>query len=254
MRRSHQPYGRRRSTFSAPHNLVSGKAPCRLRFHALGRNVRKGSPAAHPLSCGNRQQWLLGRRERIHAICGLINHEVAVLVRKTREFPPKPGSIIPLPSIIEKTVTLRSGIKITPDQLITALLDSVVYPLDEALQAPEKGTPPEKDLFDEVSFAFTVANQYRIASDYWQYCLWGSKFLDRQASGRILIRPRDSTLARQAAISEQRYQSQLFAGSQHCVRMWRHRLTTLGKKAAVIGKGVVEFDPERRNRFKIAVV
>jgi hypothetical protein len=181
----------------------------------------------------------LGRRARLTAICGLINHEVAVLARKTRESSPEPGSTIPLPSIIEKTVTLRSGIKVTPDQLITVLLDSVVYPLDEALQASEEGTALARDSFGEIGLAFTIANLYRSATEYWHECLWGGKFVDRQPSARVLIRPEDVSKARQEAVSDQRDQAQLFTGAQYCARIWRDRLTTVAKKAMVIEKGDV---------------
>jgi len=128
----------------------------------------------------------------------------------------------------------------------------VVYPLDEALQASETDAPSARDLFGEVGLAFTIANLYRSASDYWHDCLWGGKFIDPQPSGRILIRPEDVTLARQEAVSDHRHEAQLYMGSQHCARIWRDNLPIPAKKALVIDKGVVEFDPGRRNKFRVA--
>lgn len=194
---------------------------------------------------------LLDRESRVTAICGLINHEIAVLHEKIRGLPDKPGTIIPSPSIIEKTVTLRSGVNVTPDQLITTLLDSIVYPLDEALQASDNEPSPKIDLFDEVGLAFTVANLYRTASDYWHGCLWGDKFLEHQSSGQVLIRPENVPLARKQAVSEHRHQSQLLIGVQYCSRMWRQTLTIIAKKGMVIERGVTSFDPGRRNKFTI---
>ena len=194
---------------------------------------------------------LLSKRERLTAICGLINHEIAVLDRKTREPSGRSGSAIPLTSIIEKTVTLRSGVKITPDQLVTTLINSVVYPLDEALQAADAETPAAINLLDEVGFAFQVANLYRLASEYWHDCLWRGKFIERERSGRILIRPENETLARQEAASEHRHQSQMLIGVLYCTRMWRETLPIIAKKGMVIKKGVVNFNPGRRNKFTI---
>jgi hypothetical protein len=193
-----------------------------------------------------------GRRERLTALCALINHELAVLATKTKEHDIPAGSTVPLPSIIEKTVTLRSGIKVTPDQLITTLVDSAVYPLDEALRASDEGESLATDLLGEVGLAFTVANLYRVTSDYWHECLWGGKFIERHTSGRILIRPEDSELARKEAVSDQRHYAQLFTGAQHAARMWRNRLSIMIKKAMVIEKGIVDFDPGRRKKFKVA--
>jgi hypothetical protein len=194
---------------------------------------------------------LVGRRERLTAICGLINHEVAVLAKKAKESQAPAGSTVSVLSLIEKTVTLRSGIKITPDQHINTLLDSVVYPLDEALQASDKGEQLAVDLLGEVGMAFTIATLYRIASAYWHECLWGGKFIGRHASDRILIRPEDAELARQEAVSDHRHQSRLFAGGQHCARMWRNNFGIFMKKSMVTERGVTEFNPERRNKFGI---
>jgi hypothetical protein len=115
------------------------------------------------------------RAERLTAICGLINHEIAVLERKVDEGMErhKRGGTISSVSLVEQTVTLRSGIKVTPDQLITTLIDSAVYPLDDALQSSETGAPMSLTL-DDVGFAFTIATQYKLASELWSACLCSS--------------------------------------------------------------------------------
>jgi hypothetical protein len=192
------------------------------------------------------------RRDRLRAICGLINHEVVALSNRLRAPLAPTGSMVPFPRLIEKTVTLRSGIKMTPDQHITTLLDSAILPLDEALQAPDDGQPFTADNHKGVGLGFLVANLYRIATECWHACLWGGKFIERDKYGRIFIRPRDVRLAQQAAVSEHRHQSKSLTATQHCVRLWRNVLSIPMKRAAVIEKGVVGFHRDRRNKFDVA--
>lgn len=193
------------------------------------------------------------RVERLAAICGLINHEVAVLKIKVDEEMRrhKRGSTVSSVSLAGQTVTLRSGIKVTPDQLITTLIDSAVYPLDEALQSKEPGAPVSLTL-DDVGLAFTIATQYRVASELWAACLWGDKFVERAAvSKRHIIRPRDTAKAKQVAVSEHRNETIHLALTNYTVQLWRKGLSLAQKKALATEKGVTAYNPDKQSQFRV---
>jgi hypothetical protein len=193
------------------------------------------------------------RADRLKAICGLINHDTAVLKKKIDEELEQlePGSTVSTVDLSEQTVTLRSGIKVTPDQLITTLIDSAVFPLDDALQSRDVKSPSPVTL-DDVGLAFVIANQYRLASELWSSCVWGEKVIEHDASAnRVIIRVRNTAEAKQVAVSQHRNETIQHGATHHALGLWRERLTLAAKKALVIEKGVTAYTPDKRSRFRI---
>ncbi len=193
------------------------------------------------------------RRDRLIAICAFINHEVAALERKRprQQSPAEKSAPVLVSDLINLTVTLRSGVQITPDDVLSTVIDAAVLPLDEALQATDDSTPLATDTMTDMGLAFMVANLYCVAVALWSSCLW-TETLVEQGPGRIVIRARDSHEARRAAISDHRYQNYLWQFTNNSVRIWRHELSIVEKKAITVSKGVTEFDPRlRRNPFVV---
>ncbi len=132
------------------------------------------------------------RRDRLIAICAFINHEVAALERKRprQQSPAEKSAPVLVSDLINLTVTLRSGVQITPDDVLSTVIDAAVLPLDEALQATDDSTPLATDTMTDMGLAFMVANLYCVAVALWSSCLW-TETLVEQGPGRIVIRARD---------------------------------------------------------------
>ena len=136
----------------------------------------------------------------------------------------------------------------TPDELITSLIDCIVYPLDEALRAQEEGGALPGDPSAVLGHAFVIANAYRIASDLWGACLWDDRIVDRREAKRVLIRSIDEAAARNAAVSEHRHETHLWQLTYGICRTWRD-LSVKAKKMLTPVKGVTRFDAKRSNPF-----
>jgi hypothetical protein len=194
------------------------------------------------------------RSDRLLAIGAFINHEVAALERKGFQQPRQAENSAPslVTDLINYTVTLRSGIRITPDEVLGTVIDAAVLPLDEALQASNEGVPLAVDTSTHISLALMVANLYCVAVDLWLTCLWTEHLVEQVEPGLIVIKVRDSDAARRAAVSEHRYQNYLWQSAQSSVRIWRYQLSIVGRKALTVKKGVIKFDPRsRRNPFVV---
>jgi hypothetical protein len=155
-----------------------------------------------------------------------------------------------LPSLIDEKVTLYTGIQVTPDELLTAVLDSTVYPLDEALRASDDGEPLGQD-FGSVGLAYVLANLYRDASQLWLRCVWGQIWLDSSSQGLIIAKSKDPRKARQQAVSEYLYRVHSITLTRYFSSMWRTTWKIKEKQALTIDKGVIEYDPKHSKPFVV---
>jgi hypothetical protein len=194
------------------------------------------------------------RTDRLVATCAFINHEVAALERKRLWQPPitKKNATVLISDLINFKLTLRSGVQITPDEVLTTVIDAAVLPLDEALQAREEGEPLSAETMTSMGLAFMVANLYCVAAALWSSCVWAENLAEQVQPGLIAVKRRDPCAARRLAVSEHRYQNYLCQSAQHASRIWRHQLSILGKKALTAEKGVTKFDARAtRNPFVV---
>ncbi|HEY8696247.1 MAG TPA: hypothetical protein VIM02_01410 [Rhizomicrobium sp.] len=202
----------------------------------------------------------IARSERLKAICALLNHDVAMLDQKTKEemekvkSQTKSGGHVIDPFLF-LVVQLRSGIKCTPDQVLTILLDAGVYPLDEALLSDEGGNQFQPNNLDDVAHAFATANAYRLASDLWHSCLWLRYELVWHETDAVEIRPSDEREAREAAASDFRHEAHIREFANWAVIAWRNELTLQEKKILTAQRLVTKFDSRgSHNPFKVSKV
>jgi hypothetical protein len=178
---------------------------------------------------------LTKRSDRLIAICAMMNYEVAVFDRNMQQKRTANKLSLKLPSLIDEKVTLYTGIQVTPDELLTAVLDSTVYPLDEALRASDDGEPLGQD-FGSVGLAYVLANLYRDASQLWLRCVWGQIWLDSSSQGLIIAKSKDPRKARQQAVSEYLYRVHSITLTRYFSSMWRTTWKIKEKQALTIDK------------------